>query len=310
VTGAPRAGTTFVGQVLSLPLSVDYLHEPFNRADLEGFSHRFQYIRAVPDTEEMRVYSRSVDRVLAYDFSISTEIPPDDPLSRQLAKRIVGGRGAYYLRIAKLNPFHTAAVVKDPTAALLGKFLRTRYGVHPVTVVKHPVSLAASLQRLGWIPSPHWFASQTSLHEDFGDLVGETLRLDWSCPITAAAAHWKLLYGIQLTQAEEAQREAGENAWHVVLLERLSDDPIGEFQTLYAALGLPWSDRVARRIRKMTTTGGGEAREGQMQDLQRKSSEIFELRRQQLSPAERRRVFEITAPVALTLYDEASFALR
>jgi hypothetical protein len=30
VTGVIRSGTTFVGKVLSLPLSVDYIHEPFN----------------------------------------------------------------------------------------------------------------------------------------------------------------------------------------------------------------------------------------------------------------------------------------
>lgn len=30
VTGMPRSGTTFAGRVLSAPLAVDYIHEPFN----------------------------------------------------------------------------------------------------------------------------------------------------------------------------------------------------------------------------------------------------------------------------------------
>lgn len=30
VTGVIRSGTTFVGKILSLPLQVDYIHEPFN----------------------------------------------------------------------------------------------------------------------------------------------------------------------------------------------------------------------------------------------------------------------------------------
>ena len=30
VTGIPRGGTTFVGRILSVPRSVDFIHEPFN----------------------------------------------------------------------------------------------------------------------------------------------------------------------------------------------------------------------------------------------------------------------------------------
>jgi hypothetical protein len=39
VTGVPRSGTTFAGKILSLPLEVDYTHEPFNpRCGMPGIS--------------------------------------------------------------------------------------------------------------------------------------------------------------------------------------------------------------------------------------------------------------------------------
>jgi hypothetical protein len=250
----------------------------------------------------------SIEHVFAYEFRMKKRVPEGDSWQRRLGKWILGDRGTFYLRLAKVNPFSTASVVKDPTASFLGGYLRARFNAHPITVVKHPVSLAASLRRLGWVPSPHWFKSQPDLLEDHGPLVEAVLDLDWNDPITAAAAHWCMVYGVQLAQAA-AERAKDEPAWEIVVLEELSRNPVSGARRLYSTFGLPWSDNIARRIQKMTTEGGGEARPGQMQDLRRDSARIFETRRQQLSLEERRRVFDITGDIALQLYSEASFAI-
>lgn len=307
VTGAPRSGTTFVGQMLSLPLSVDYIHEPFNRGELPGFNRRFRYLRphdTSPDTAE---YRNSVARVLAYDFRVRTTIPDEDPAPRKAVKRVLGDRGAFYLRWARLNPFRSAVVLKDPTAAFLGAYLSEHFGVRPVTVVKHPVALAAGLRRLGWVPSPKWFLEQSDLLAEYGDEVEPLLRLDWNVPLIAAAAHWRIVYGVQLAQARQAVSSA--RPWIVCLIETLSENPVQEFQCLYADLSLPWSEGVAKRIEKATSGQCGEARRGQVQDLKRDAAKIFEVRRQQLTKEERRQVLDITAPLALQFYGEESFAV-
>ena len=308
VTGVPRSGTTFMGKVLSLPREVDYIHEPFSPGcgipNLDA--GRYLYVRSALDTEPMQRFADAADRLVDYDFTLKTKVPKSDPWRRRLSKRLGGSRGPFYLRLAKLNPFHTAAVVKDPTAPLVAAYLQARHNVVPVIVVRHPVSLAASLKRLGWHPTLRWLAEQPALVEDHFAEPEERAFLErtWDDPIDAAAAHWRAIYRVLLRQAQ------AQEGWHFVTHEALSAEPVITFQYLYDALGLPWSPRVEHRIETLTTGDHAGARKGRVQDFQRDSAALFDFRRSQITPDERRRIFDLTADVALQFYDRDSFALE
>jgi hypothetical protein len=98
--------------------------------------------------------------------------------------------------------------------------------------------------------------------------------------------------------------------WIAVKHEELSQQPVVTFRRLYDRLGLPWSDRVERRIRRRTSTRNpAEARRGRTQDFSRDSRRLFDLRVAMLTSEERREVFEITRDVALRVYPEESFRL-
>jgi hypothetical protein len=77
---------------------------------------------------------------------------------------------------------------------------------------------------------------------------------------------------------------------------------------LFDQLGLPWSSRVERAVRRRTGAHNkAEARS--WQDHFRDSAALFELRRSMLTPAEREKVFAITGEVASRIYPEESFGL-
>ena len=162
------------------------------------------------------------------------------------------------------------------------------FGVKLVTLVRHPASWAASLERVGWWPGVREFGEQPHHIEDYLDDERERLRRDWENPMLKSAAHWRLSFKVPLAQAEKYP------SWQFVTHEELSERPLSTFERLYRALGLPWSAAVARKIRSHTHgNDSAEVRSERVQGFQRNSAAIF----------------EIAEDVALQVYSRESFAI-
>ncbi|MDJ0692105.1 MAG: sulfotransferase [Xenococcaceae cyanobacterium MO_188.B32] len=305
VTGAIRSGTTFVGQILSLPLEVDYIHEPFNpMCGMPGIERSYRYVRPRLDTEQMQSYHEITKSIFNYDLTLKSWHPQNDPWPRKAIKRLTGSRGPFYLRLAKTNPFHKAAVIKDPTGSLLSEYLHLNFGVKPVIVIKHPASFIASLKRVNWWPHPGKMKDQPHLIEDYFSDEVDFLHKKWSDPILGSAAYWRALNKVFLIQTSKYPD------WQVITHEELSQNPVSNFKKLYEALALPWSESVKSKIIKQTqNNSSAEARKGLVQDFQRNSRDIFEMRRDSLSLEERKAIFEVVEDVALQIYSKESFAI-
>lgn len=303
VTGTPRSGTTFVGKVLSLPLEVDYIHEPFNPlTGIPGIVDWYRYVRPTLDSEEMQNYHALVRTIFNYDLKLRSRVPENDPRFRRAAKSVVGSRGPFYLRLAKLNPFHRGAVVKDPIGILLSEYLYLHFGVKPVIVIKHPTSFIASLKRVNWWPKLSELNDQPHLIEDYFADDTDFITRESSDPVLEAAAFWRAVHKVLLAQAGKYPD------WQIITHEQLSQDPIPTFQHLYKTLDLPWQVGIERKISKLTQgNGSAEARIGMVQDFRRNSSEIFEMRRDSLSLEERKLIYEAVEDVALQVYSRESF---
>lgn len=305
VTGLIRSGTTFTGTVLSLPLSVDYIHEPFGRGcGMPAFQHLPpRYLRPGAQDGQTKRYHELISRIFRYDFTLRTSRYEGDPWWRKGIKQLVGSRGPFYLRLAKINPFHRAAVIKDPRGLLMTEYLYCTFGVRPVIVVRHPVSLAASLRRMGWWPGLDKFERSPALVEDY--LMGEEafLERDWPDPLSEAMACWRLSHQVVLAQLEKYPD------WQLITHEALSQRPLETFRQLYDALGLLWSQRIARRLQRMTQGRSAGASGGRAVDMNRDSAGIFEKRRNAIPKEERQAIFDLTGDVALRLYDRQSFAI-
>jgi hypothetical protein len=306
VTGMIRSGTTFLGTVLTHPLSVDYIHEPFNGAYTlpEGIRLRPRYVRPGDTSLAAQRYHSHVSKLFSYEIGMYSARYDGDPMGRAWLKRLVGSRGPFHLRLAKLNPFHRTALIKDPMGGLTTEFLYREFGVKPVIIVRHPVSLAASLNRLEWFPQTYDFRLQPDLVADY--LADETnvLERSWPNRLMEAMAHWRLLHKVLLDQAEKY------DDWIVITHEELSANPMRTFRRLYRTLNLPWSSSVESKILTLTQDNGkATPTKGRVQDFRRDSAKIFEVRREAISPETRREIYDITRDVALRLYKPDTFGL-
>lgn len=305
VTGSIRGGTTFLADVLSTPLSVDYIHEPFNlRCGMPGIKRRYRYIADTLETPAMRTLDQRFEQLKRYDFELRSSYYDQDPYHVKLIKKAVGSRGPFFLRLAKVNYLHRHCVVKDPTAPLIARRLHTAHQFMPVIIVRHPASLIGSLNRVGWWPKISELFDQPAFIRDCLSArdVAHYHSYEPSA-LTNACFHWLFTYRTLLEWAETF-------GWPVVTHEALCADPVSVFRDLFDTLNLPWSRFVARKIRRRTgTKNSPEARNGRVQDFSRDSARIFEMRRDALSAAERQTIFEITQDVAMALYTRRSFNL-
>ncbi len=305
VTGVPRSGTTFVGMTLSLPKEVDYIHEPFNpMCGMPGVDKWYRYISSDLYTLESKDYHQLTQSIFNYDFSLKNNVPSTDSYWRKVLKHFLGSRGPYYLRLAKLNIFHQTAIIKDPIASLLTEYLYDNFQVKPVIVIKHPVSFIASLKRVNFWPHPDKLKDQKYLIKDYFADEQDFLDQDLSNRVVAAAVFWRIIYKVLLAQAEQHPD------WQVVTHEKLSQEPVATFRSLYQSLAIPWSGAIEQKIVNQTQKGSStDARKGVVQDFQRNSADIFQTRRDSISLVEREEIFEIVSDVALKVYSKESFAI-
>ena len=307
LTGAPRSGTTFVGTILSVGIKVDYIHEPFNPdCGLEIIKERYLYIR--PAAGRSSDYFESFEDLLNYRAKLKTGFYETDSLGVRLAKYVVGSRGPISYRNAKLNPFSEIAVIKDPIGSLLTNYLSSTFGVLPVILVRHPVAFVASFLKVWqleeWQHDFSFIRNQPELIEDYFSNELERIYEAEKSPLTRVAMLWRVLNKVLLSQAESAGVPL------IYRHEDISDNPVPHFRELFCKLEIPWTSRAESLIKKRTSSSNkAESRQGRVQDLNRNSSKIFELRKNMLSREEREKVFEITKDVALGYYDEASFSI-
>lgn len=297
VTGAPRSGTTFVGTVLSTGLHVDYIHEPFNPdCGIRGIDQPYLYLE--PDEARERALRPEIDRLLAYDAPLKTGFYPNDSRGRRIVKHIVGSRGPWHLRLARLNPFHRFAVVKDPVGCLLTEYLLLRYGMRPIVMVRHPLGFVASVTRLGWSPALAPLLVQPRLVERYFDAadVDVARRYREGSAVQRAAVLWRLLNRV-LTVMARAHPEI-----LLVTHETLNEQPLPTFQRLFAHAGLPFVATARRRIEHLTRAANASARPGRVQDFRRDSRAIAGQYRRILDAAEIREVSAICEPVARLHY--------
>jgi Sulfotransferase family len=301
VTGAPRSGTSFVGSILSSPLMVDQIFEPTDPiVGMPGIDRRYIYLR--PHSEDGK-YASLLARIFDYDLAYRSPPPaPGDNWITRGRKRILGPRGAFHLRLAKLNPFHRCAVIKDPDGCLLTEYLHAKYRVRPVICVRHPTAFVASYVHHDFPWDLPELAGQPALIEDYFGGDASMFDVDPNDRVAGAAVLWLALNRVLLEQ------RARHPDWLVVVHEELCQAPVATFRRLFDQLGLPWSSRIERAIRQQTGAHN-KAEATSWQDHHRDSAALFELRRAMLTRAEREKVLAITGDVALRIYPEESFGL-
>ena len=305
VTGIPRGGTTFVGRILSLPLPVDFIHEPFNPdCSIEGMDQLYVYTRHGLSNEPS--IAEAVGSLRDYRARLRTGHYKNDRRLARLVKPIVGSRGPFYYRLARFNPWHQVCVVKDPVGCLLTRYVVDHFDFSAMVVLRHPIGVADSFNRLGLdanrglaeLRRQPGFVSDFLTAEDEG-LITQT----YDDPRLAAAVLWRMLW-------RGLGQQASATGTPVHRLEDLSASPIDEFRRLYEHFALPWSSRVERHIVRMTTGDVAAPRTGgPARQFVRDSAHITAATVERTPKDLRRRIFEYCGEVGEPWYDASSYSL-
>lgn len=247
VTGAPRSGSTWVGNILSLDRGSGYIHEPFNKDCPDGycqarFAHAFTYVTAANEGP----YYTALRDTLAWRYSLGAE-RKTLRTPRQLARM---ARDFGYFETKRRAG--ARVILKDPLALFSADWLAQRFGTEVVVVIRHPAAFVASLRIAGWHRVRFaMFRDQPQLMQDrLAPFADEVAAAAARMPdaIDAGVLLWKLLHHhIQRLQQEHPD-------WIFVRHEDLSRDPTEGFRTLFDRLGLDFSDEVRRKLMQSSDT--------------------------------------------------------
>ncbi|WP_172332663.1 sulfotransferase [Mangrovicoccus sp. HB161399] len=302
VTGCPRSGTTWTGNIIGASKSVFLVYEPFN----DDVGARLQ----LPDrfmalTEaNSPPHRREIDDMVSLGHLPSrSKLAVRGTLERCLpaAKRYTPARLAarWLLRHRKdfINPRRVC--FKDPIAFYSSEWLADTYAAQVIVMLRHPCSVVASYLSLGWdseiedmlrhpVPAsrPGLAKELTYRQRTLGD------------PVSDLILQWKLFTAATL-ELHRRRRD-----WCFVLHDDLCLRPLEYFSAIFESLSLELTPGIIDRIRRESSAQGGSAGALQHQH-QRDSKAVVDAWKGKLPPPTAQRVLEETAE----LWEEAQDAL-
>jgi Sulfotransferase family len=145
VTGLIRSGTTWVGKVLASAQQGIYIHEPFNPDSPWNacfpLPNKHIYLTEINGGPYLRLFKKLL------------ELRPI--FHGQWREKIKEDRYEFINNHVKRNGPKESLVpiIKDPTAIFSVEWLVEKFGITPIILLRHPISIVKSLVRLGWAKS-------------------------------------------------------------------------------------------------------------------------------------------------------------
>jgi Sulfotransferase domain len=297
LTGMPRSGTTWVARILTASGEVGHINEPFNLAVSPGTlrvpaEHWYAYVTAQNEDR----YLPALTRVLEFEYPLVRELRrcrsrTDVLHTLKWWRDFVRSRG--------LRP-----LVKEPHAVFSAGWFAERLGSDVVVMVREPLAVVSSWKRLEW-------------SFDFTNLLEQpALMRDWLGPfeaeMTAAlspardlvdriALLWRVIYSVVADERFPAVR--------LVRHEDLSRDPVHGYAELYEALGLTFSDTVAKAVEASSSSENPtETSVEQPHETRIDSRANLQNWRHRLSEDEIARIRAVTEETAALYYPELVWA--
>ena len=190
VSGAPRSGTTPVGNLLAKCKGAVSIYEPLGKTGLSRIDGRFPLLGdgLGIDCDE---FQQLIDDLAAFRFGpLKPQARHSD--SPSIFTRLFGSRTLHSIRLARLQPWSRTVIWKDPHAILLVPDL-VDAGVDVVVTVRTARAHAGSYKRLGWRSKaaevyPRWSARYGRC------AICESYLEDSADKVTSAALLWRMSY--------------------------------------------------------------------------------------------------------------------
>jgi hypothetical protein len=278
ITGAPRSGTTWVGQMLSLSPQVGYINEPFNPTHQPGicscvFPRWYMYVHSGNEPE----YEPGLAAMLSFRYNVIAQLR-QRPSGSNVEALARDGWNFMRARLRGARP-----LMKDPIAVFSSDWLARTFDPAVVVLVRHPAAFAASVKRLGWaLPFRDLLAQRILLREHLAEFEDELHheaegRTD---PVSQAALMWRLVYTV-LVRFSHTHPD-----WLFLRQEDLAQNPVERFADLFGRLELRYTDRIRDEI-NWYSSGKLEDEPGAAEDdIRRHSRDTIRRWRERLTPEE------------------------
>src|SRR5699024_7141524 len=325
VTGIHRSGSTFVGKMLTINKEIGYIQEPFNKFyGLDSFDKNFKYLKfnVVPEATKLAIddlihLNKATYHITSY---IKNNKPVQDRLELfneailninfenllpYIGKLLFRSKSQLRFQLVKLNPFIDRILIKDPLAAFASQYLHQKYDMNVVILVRHPLSFAGSLKRLGWRFDFDNFLRQKHLMNDYLEEFRDELiylQNKQTTVVEEAVMLWNCIYTVLADFI-------GRNPNFIVYKhEQIARHPLQSFKDLYKRLGLNFTPTVEKKIKILTSSDNPvEANNNKAHQFNRNSAALIHKWKDILTADEVEYVTEKTASLASSFYDEDVF---
>jgi hypothetical protein len=293
VAGAPRSGTTPVGNLLSKCKGAVSIYEPLGETGLVRINTRFPVVGdglglSPSDLEQL------IEDLAAFRFG---PLKPQARRGREpsVFTRLFGSRTLHSMRLARLKPWARTVIWKDPHAIMLvPDLVDTKVDI--VVTMRTPRAHAASYKRLGWQAQagkiyPRWSAR-------FGRCrVCESMLERSNDSVVSAALLWRMSYlPLVLTDAITGV--------HLITSAALEADERIAYHRLVRDLALTPTLRMERVLSQSRRDAGLSEMSSNTHDWTRSLTSVNNYWRELLTKDEIDVVDAITSDLVPTFFDK------
>lgn len=295
VTGAPRSGTTPVGNLLAKCDGAVSLYEPLGKTGLTRIAVPFPMVGDGLGIEPGQL-QRLLDDLAALRLGrLKSQVRRGS--SPSLFTRVFGSRTLHSLRLARLQPWSRSVIWKDPHAVLLAPDL-VKAGIDVVVTARTPNAHAASYKRLRWHSRaaevyPRWSSR-------FGPCTICETYLDQSRDgVVSAALLWRMSY-LPLVRTSTLDKV------HLITSADLEADERSTYHDLIRDLALAPGRGVEQTLAKPRRDAAPAEMSRKTHDWTRSVASVNSYWREVLSAEDIELVDRITSDLAPHLFPESA----
>ena len=285
ITGAHRSGTTWVGQMMSIPTNVRNIHEPFNieESRIHPLQYWFEYV-SLDDPQEKQ------DAVYKYLHDLMHFNAPG--LAKEFAM-IRGPRDVLRFLKSAYERINKRPLLKDPLAIMSTEWIAKKFKADVIIMVRHPAAFVASIKVKKWKHNFSHFVEQEKLMKELAPFEKEIRQYAENPPdlIDQGILLWNVIY-YKVTQLKSKYPK-----WIFVRHEDLSLNPVDEYKKIYKKIHLPFTSLTRKKILESTTAKKSDR-------LKRDSKKNITTWKKRLSPEEIERVKKGTRDIWEKFYTE------
>jgi len=292
VTGAHRAGTTWVGRVLASGNELFYIHEPFNLNRNKEYNtplkYWFEYIGE--NEQKQKIFSDYITYLSSGNFFC-------------LRDRIIKGKYFkipyyFYCELNKFRNKKKRKVVKDPIAVFSADYFAEYLNYDVLILIRHPAAFAESLKNKNWKHDFKHFIHQEEMIQkvlypflpEIYDSVNNEKTSNYDI-IQSSILLWNLIYWRVLEYKKKYRN------WIFVRHEDLSLNPISEFSKICTLLNICFNSKIKSYIIKTTKDSGVSGKK-------RNSRQNVTKWTKELTKEEIRRIYDGTKKISSYFYSK------